>query len=357
MQMEPPAYVLDQQTTAILVLDAALTVRYVNQAAEALLQASAHRLCGAPLERVFYDVDDTGTALREALERQLGFTKREALLRTFNGARLCVDYTVSPIIDRAPAELLLEIRSLDRLQRINREDQLISAHETTRKLVRGLAHEIKNPLGGIRGAAQLLERELATERLRDYTQVIISEADRLRKLVDRMLTPSAPPHLTRVNVHEVLERVIYLVDAEAPGTIRMVRDYDPSLPPIEADSELLIQAMLNILRNAQQALTDTAAPEVRITTRIVRQFTIAQQRHRMVARVTVSDNGPGIPAELIERIYYPMISGRADGSGLGLSITQNIINQLNGVIECESHPGRTEFAVYLPLEQPRDAKQ
>jgi two-component system, NtrC family, nitrogen regulation sensor histidine kinase GlnL len=355
--MGSPAYVLDQLTTAIVVLDAALTVKYVNQAAEALLEASAHRLCGMPLARAVHDLEDDEQAFRDALEQHLGFTRREALLRTFSGGRHCVDYTVSPMGDRNPPELLLEIRSMDRLHRINREDQLIAAHETTRKLVRGLAHEIKNPLGGIRGAAQLLERELAAERLHDYTQVIISEADRLRKLVDRMLTPSAPPHLSLVNVHEVLERVIYLVDAEAPGNIRMARDYDPSLPDIEADPELLIQAMLNILRNAQQALSNTTVPEVYVTTRIVRQFTIAQQRHRMVARISITDNGPGIPPELIERIYYPMISGRADGSGLGLSITQNIINQLNGVVECESRPGHTQFDVYLPLEQPRDAKQ
>jgi two-component system, NtrC family, nitrogen regulation sensor histidine kinase GlnL len=355
--MELPAYVLDQQTTAILVLDQQLNVRYVNHAAEALLQASAQRLIGAPLERVLHDVSDCGTALLEALQRQLGFTKREAELRTFSNTRLTVDYTVSPMIDRDPPELLLEIRSLDRLQRINREDQHQSLQVTTRKLVQGLAHEIKNPLGGIRGAAQLLERELATERLRDYTQVIIGEADRLRNLVDRMLGPKARMHLAPVNVHQVLERVIYLIDAEAHGSIRMVRDYDPSLPAVEADAELLIQAMLNIMRNAQQALAGSARAEIRVSTRIIRQFTIAHQRHRMVVRIEVRDNGPGIPPELIERIYYPMISGRAEGSGLGLSITQSIINQMNGAIECESRPGDTQFAVYLPLEQPNDAQQ
>jgi two-component system, NtrC family, nitrogen regulation sensor histidine kinase GlnL len=354
--MQAPDYVLDQQTTAIVVLDRSLSIQYVNQAAEALLQASAQRLCGLPLERVFHDTADMDASLRESLQRQLGFTKREALLRTFQGLRLLVDYTVSPMIDRTPPELLLEIRSLDRLQRINREDQSLGVQETTRKLVRGLAHEIKNPLGGIRGAAQLLERELTTERLRDYTQVIIGEADRLRNLADRMLTPNAPPQLAPVNVHQVLERVIYLIDAEAAGRIRMARDYDPSLPEIEADHELLIQATLNVMRNAQQALASIERPEIRVSTRIVRQFTIAQHRHRMVARIDIADNGPGISPELIERIYYPMISGRADGSGLGLSIAQSIVTQLNGMIDCESEPGSTRFAIHLPLEQPRDAK-
>jgi two-component system, NtrC family, nitrogen regulation sensor histidine kinase GlnL len=354
--MQAPDYVLDQQTTAILVLDGSLAVKYANQAAEALLQSSAPRLCGLPLERVFHDAADMEKALRESLQQQLGFTKREALLLTSQGLRLSADYTVSPMIDRVPPELLLEIRSLDRLQRINREDQSLAVQETTRKLVRGLAHEIKNPLGGIRGAAQLLERELTTERLRDYTQVIIGETDRLRNLVDRMLTPNTPPQLAPVNVHQVLERVIYLIDAECAGRIRMVRDYDPSLPEIQADHELLIQATLNVMRNAQQALAGVDQAEIRVSTRIVRQFTIAQHRHRMVARIEIADNGPGVPPDLIERMYYPMISGRADGSGLGLSIAQSIVNQLNGVIDCESEPGSTRFAIHLPLEQPRDAK-
>jgi two-component system, NtrC family, nitrogen regulation sensor histidine kinase GlnL len=346
----PPGYVLDQLTTAILLLDAELTVRYANQSAEALLETSVQRLCGMPLERVFVDLGETVCSLHESVARQLGFTMREIQLRTAHGTRMTVDLTVSPVFDHDEPELLLEIASLDRLHRINREDQLLSVQETSRKLVRGLAHEIKNPLGGIRGAAQLLERKLTDERLQDYTQVIIDEADRLRNLVDRMLGPIAPPELAPVNVHEVLERIIYLIDAESHGAIRMLRDYDPSLPRVQADAELLIQGMLNIMRNAAQALTDTAHPEIRISTRVVRQFTIAQHRHRMVVRIEIKDNGPGIPPELIERIYYPMISGRAEGTGLGLAITQNIINQLNGAIECQSQPGDTQFAVYLPLE-------
>jgi two-component system nitrogen regulation sensor histidine kinase GlnL len=228
--------------------------------------------------------------------------------------------------------------------------------DTTRKLVRGLAHEIKNPLGGIRGAAQLLERELETERERDYTRIIIEEADRLRNLVDRMLGPSQLPRLSSTNMHQVLERVVQLVEAEAPGRIEIVRDYDPSLPNVEADLEQLIQAMLNIVRNAQQALENTPNPRICLRTRIIRQFTIGNVRHRMVARIDVSDNGPGVPPELSERIYYPMISGRADGSGLGLSITQSIVNQHHGLIECDSRPGATTFSVYLPLEQPHGPK-
>jgi two-component system, NtrC family, nitrogen regulation sensor histidine kinase GlnL len=207
-------------------------------------------------------------------------------------------------------------------------------------------------LGGIRGAAQLLERELQTERQRDYTRIIIEEADRLRNLVDRMLGPSQRPSLVPVNVHQALERVVQLLEAEQPGRIQVVRDYDPSLPLIEADLEQLIQALLNIVRNAQQALEKIEAAQIVLRTRILRQFTIGPIRHRLVLRIDIADNGPGIPPELFDRMYYPMISGRADGSGLGLSIAQSIVGQHGGLVECESRPGATTFSIFLPLEQP-----
>jgi len=186
--------------------------------------------------------------------------------------------------------------------------------------------------------------------------VIIAEADRLRNLVDRMLGPSQLPKIAPVNLHQVLERVVQLIDAEAGGRIRIVRDYDPSLPDLDADLEQLIQAMLNIVRNAEQALEQTAAPEIVLRTRIIRQFTIGNVRHRLVARIDVKDNGPGVPPEIFDRMYYPMISGRVGGSGLGLSITQRILDQHHGLIECESRPGETTFTVYLPLEQPNGSK-
>jgi two-component system, NtrC family, nitrogen regulation sensor histidine kinase GlnL len=350
--MRAPDYLLDQQSTAIIVVSEDLSILYLNQAAEALVEASGHRLVGEPLARVFCDPATPGPALLEVLTDGQAFTKRGASARTISGATVSVDYTVSPILDRAPPELLIEIQPLDRLLRINRDDHHASVQATTRKLVRGLAHEIKNPLGGIRGAAQLLQRELETERQRDYTRIIIEEADRLRNLVDRMLGPSQRPRLVPVNVHHALERVVQLLEAEAPGRIQVVRDYDPSLPEVEADLEQLIQALLNIVRNAQQALEKTAAPQIRLRTRIIRQFTIGTVRHRLVLRIDVADNGPGIPPDLFDRMYYPMISGRADGSGLGLSIAQSIVGQHGGLIECESRPGATTFSIFLPLEQP-----
>jgi two-component system, NtrC family, nitrogen regulation sensor histidine kinase GlnL len=347
---------LDQLSTAVVHLDERLTILDLNQAAEALFEASRQRSIGASIGRLFCDPSTPTSALLDALAQGHAFTKRGATLRTPTGAALAADYAVSVIIDRSPPELLIEVQPLDRMLRINRDDHHASVQDTTRKLVRSLAHEIKNPLGGIRGAAQLLERELTTDRERDYTRVIIAEADRLRNLVDRMLGPSQLPKIAPVNLHQVLERVVQLIDAEANGRIRMVRDYDPSLPDLDADLEQLIQAMLNIVRNAAQALEQTPEPEIVLRTRIIRQFTIGSVRHRLVARIDVKDNGPGVPPDIFDRMYYPMISGRVGGSGLGLSIAQRILDQHHGLIECESRRGETTFTVYLPLEQPHGSK-
>jgi two-component system nitrogen regulation sensor histidine kinase GlnL len=221
-------------------------------------------------------------------------------------------------------------------------------------LVRGMAHEIKNPLGGIRGAAQLLARELPDEGLKDYTNVIIAEADRLRNLVDRMLGSNKLPMLAMTNIHEVLERVCSLVEAETQGGITLVRDYDPSLPDVLIDREQMIQAVLNIVRNAMQAISaqnELRLGRITLRSRAMRQFTIGHIRHRLVAQIEIIDNGPGIPPELQDTLFYPMVSGRPDGTGLGLAITQNIISQHQGLIECDSHPGHTTFSIFLPLEQ------
>jgi two-component system nitrogen regulation sensor histidine kinase GlnL len=217
-------------------------------------------------------------------------------------------------------------------------------------MVRGLAHEIKNPLGGLRGAAQLLERELDSEELKEYTRIIIGEADRLRQLVNRMLGPNSRPNRSLVNIHHVLEHVRSLVKAEADSRLVVTRDYDPSIPELEADRDLLIQAVLNVVRNAVQAIS--ACGEIILRTRAQRQFTIGHSRHRLVLRVDVIDNGPGIAPNISETVFFPMVTGRPDGTGLGLSIAQSLVNLHNGVIECESKPGRTQFTILLPMETP-----
>ncbi len=345
---------LDNLTTATVLLNGQLRLEYMNPAAEMLLAVSGQRNHGQFISELFTESPDALVALRQAVDQGHPFTKREAVLTALTGQALPVDYAATPILSRGEAFLLLEIHPRDRLQRITKEEAQLSKQETTKLLVRGLAHEIKNPLGGIRGAAQLLARELPDNNLRDYTDVIIEEADRLRNLVDRMLGSNKLPSLAETNVHEVLERVCSLVNLESQGSISLIRDYDPSIPDVLIDREQMIQAVLNIVRNATQALTEQtggSAACITLRTRALRQFTIGHTRHRLVCKVEIIDNGPGIPAELQETMFYPMVSGRADGTGLGLAITQNIISQHQGLIECESQPGQTVFSLFLPLEQ------
>jgi len=345
---------LDNLTTATLLLNAELRLEYMNPAAEMLLAVSGQRSHGQFISELFTESTEALNSLRLAVEQAHPFTKREAQLTSLTGQSITVDYAVTPILHQGQTLLLLEVHPRDRLLRITKEEAQLSKQETTKMLVRGLAHEIKNPLGGIRGAAQLLARELPHDDLRDYTNVIIEEADRLRNLVDRMLGSNKLPSLAMTNIHEVLERVCSLVEAESQGGVTLVRDYDPSLPDVLIDREQMIQAVLNIVRNAMQAIAgqnDLRLGRITLRSRAVRQFTIGHVRHRLVARVEITDNGPGIPAQLQETLFYPMVSGRPDGTGLGLAITQNIISQHQGLIECDSHPGHTTFSIYLPLEQ------
>lgn len=342
--------ILENLTTAVLLLDQQLCIQYMNPAAEMLLEASSRRLLKRHFEEWLSPCKEDLEVLRESFRTGHPYSKREARLITQAGQELIVDYSVNPLSGKG---LLLEIQARDRLMRIEREEELLTRHATARSLVRGLAHEIKNPLGGIRGAAQLLERELDNEELHDYTRVIIEEADRLRNLVDRLLGPHKLPRIEEVNIHALLERVCQLISAESGSRLQVLRDYDPSIPEFSGDKEQLIQAILNILRNAMEALQESATPEpqILIRTRALRQITLGSERHRLVCSVEIIDNGPGIPAELLNSIFYPMVTGRADGSGLGLSIAQSIINQHRGLIECSSEPGYTRFQLLIPLEQ------
>lgn len=346
--------ILDNLTTAVLLLDSDLRLSFMNPAAEMLLAVSGQRVYQQPVQDLFTDSAAALDSLHNAVQNGHPFTKREAQLTLSNGQSMMADYSVTPIIAANRNWLLMELYPRDRLLRITKEEAQLSKQETTKMLVRGLAHEIKNPLGGIRGAAQLLARELPEEHLKDYTEVIIEEADRLRNLVDRMLGSNKLPSLAMTNIHEVLEHVASLIEAECQGSLILVRDYDPSIPEVLMDRAQMIQAVLNIMRNAMQALagqSELGLGRLTLRTRSLRQFTIGHIRHRLVARIEIIDNGPGIPAELQNTLFYPMVSGRPDGTGLGLAITQNIISQHQGLIECESHPGHTAFSIFLPLEQ------
>jgi len=347
---EIPRWLLDSLSTAVVVLDRRFQVALMNSAAENLFSVSFRQCRGLPLAHLAEGTDMLMVGLRRCLATGHPYTERELPLTVPGEHAITVDCTVSPVSEReAQDRLVMEIRQVDRQLKLNREEHLIAQHNNTRMLLRNLAHEIKNPLGGLRGAAQLLEHELELEELKEYTQVIIGEADRLRNLVDRMLGPSHPPSYVEVNIHQILERVRTLVLAESGDGLEIQQDYDPSIPDMRGDSDQLIQAVLNIVRNAVQALEGRGMISLR--TRIERHYTIGPACHRLVARVDIIDNGPGIPDDQRHVIFFPMISGRASGTGLGLSIAQILIHQHGGLIECQSRPGETIFTLLLPLEK------
>jgi two-component system, NtrC family, nitrogen regulation sensor histidine kinase GlnL len=343
---------MEHLTTAVLLLDGRLRLSWMNPAAEALLAVSLGRVKGLRLPALVTEDDGMAGVLAKARDEFHPFTQREVRLALVSGAVITIDYTVTPL---STNELLVEVEPRDRLLRISREEALLNRQEAIKVLSRGLAHEVKNPLGGIRGAAQLLERDLADPELKEFTRIIIEEVDRLRDLVDCMLGPNRVARHDPLNVHRVLERVCALITAETPE-VRLERDYDPSLPDFPGDEAQLIQAVLNVVRNAVEAMAEagTPSPQLLLRTRARRQFTLGAERHRLVCEVALIDNGPGIPERLSETLFYPMVSGRAEGSGLGLSIAQGILHQHHGLIECDSRPGHTEFRLLIPLEKRHD---
>ncbi len=357
------AAILDHQETAVVFVSQEQRVEYLNAAAQTLLLASAQQAIGEPLQQICADLVLDEDAWHQVVDDETPITKRASTLLRRDGSQIHADYSLIPV--PSLQGVLLELNEINRLVRIGRDDQFVTAQETSKQLVRGLAHEVKNPLGGIRGAAQLLQiklKKLATtevqpsiQEFHEYTGVIIAEADRLTALVDRMLGPNQPLAFAPVNIHEILARVERLILAEArataPTELRTRCDFDPSLPNVPADAEQLLQAILNIVRNAMQALEHTTDPTISMRTRIERQFTIGATRHRMVLCLDIRDNGPGIPDSILDRIFFPMITTRVEGTGLGLAITQNIIGQHNGLLEVESRPGDTRFSIYLPVAQ------
>lgn len=342
--------ILENANTAILVFDQQLRLTYLNPAGEMLFALSMHRIEGSDLHVLFANSDKFISNAELALKNNHPFTERELVFSLPNNRQITADCTVTPLTNDANnARLLVEIAQADRQLRIAREEHLLAQHSATRDVIRGLAHEIKNPLGGLRGAAQLLEAELEDEELKEYTGIIIQEADRLQNLMNRMLGPNTLPQKQHTNIHELLERVRQLVKTEIPEGIDIVRDYDPSVPDIYADPDQLIQAVLNLTRNAAQSLKDKGT--IILRSRIQRQITLGHKRHKLAACIEVIDDGPGIDPNIQDKIFYPMVTGRADGTGLGLPIAQALINQHGGLIECSSRPGETIFTILLPLEK------
>lgn len=340
--------VLGNLTTAVLLLDGDLTIAFANQAAEDLLQESLGQMHGHCVTKLIANGSEIADLAQAARLSQQRYTQRKMPLVLPGHDDVTVDTTVTPVIDSD--QVLVEMVPMDRYLRIDRDAAIKEHHEVTRQMVRGLAHEIKNPLGGIRGSAQLLDQQLTDESMHEYTQIIIEETDRLTALVDRMLGPNTLPDRQVLNIHQVLERVGRLLELEASERLTVVRDYDPSIPELEIDAEQLTQAVLNIARNAMQSLAETPHPTITIASRIERQFTIAGRRHKVVVRIDIRDNGPGIAEEIREHMFYPMISGRPEGTGLGLTFAHSIINQHRGLIEFSSEPGDTSFRIFIPLE-------
>ena len=341
---------LDGLSTAVVVLSHSLLVRDLNPAAENLLGISRSRACGdAFLPLVDNDATFAGI-LEQALANNVVYAY-EATLAPHETApeQRTVDCRVSPLVlADEPRSLVIEMTDVTRRARITRENALLIQHGAGRQMVRQLAHEIKNPLGGLRGAAQLLSRQLASAELKEYTDVIISEADRLAGLVDTLLGPGGPLKRCNVNVHELLEYVLRLVESQVDGRIRVRRDYDPGLPDVKLDHDRIVQALLNLLQNAITALDGQGRLTVR--TRAEFNFTIGDVRHPLVLTIEIEDDGPGIPAELQDTVFYPLVTGRADGTGLGLPAAQELLSRHGGLIEFASRPGLTVFSVHVPID-------
>ena len=346
---------LDLLASAVVVLDGAGRITYANPAAEIMLESSFKSLVRQRLVDLFVNGEKLEMVFQQALAQQFADKRQDLTLERLGRESLQVHVVVTSL-DNPASPVLIEMRENVQQLKLDREERLLDQSQANKELIRNLAHEIKNPLGGIRGAAQLLELELPErhlKELREYTQVIIKEADRLQTLVDRLLAPHRRPHIVGdVNVHEVFERVRSLILAEFPSGLTIQRDYDLSLPDFRGDKEQLIQAVLNIAHNAAQALSDRIAQgdaELILQTRVARQVTLAKIRYRLALDLHIRDNGPGIPADIQDRIFFPLVSGRDGGSGLGLTLAQTFVQQHMGVIECESQAGCTDFRILIPL--------
>lgn len=346
--------ILNHLNEAILLFNRKLELIYVNAAGEVLFADSERHLLGINANTLFQSSESSLLInLQQCLNLEEPLVDREIKFVRLKQVSK-INFSATPLFKNNQLnEILVEIQPIDQQLRISKEEQLFSQQTISRLLVKGLAHEIKNPLGGIRGAAQLLELELKERELKEYTQIIIQESDRLKVLMDRMLGPKKPAKKELLNVHEVLERVRQLVNVEA-NSILIKTDYDPSIPDLKANKSQLIQVVLNIVQNAVQALHDKGV--ITLKSRVLRQLTIGRKNYKLALKIDITDNGPGITATTMGQIFYPMITSRAEGTGLGLSIAQSLINQHHGFIECESEPGNTVFSIFLPLENADEKK-
>ncbi len=340
--------ILNNVVTATLMLDENLIIQYANPAAEQLFSQSTKRLISTPLSQLIQHASMDLALLTQPLQSGQSITDSDVTF-VVDGKPLMLEVTVSPLTWNKELMLLIEMRKIDQQRRLSQELNQHAQQQAAKLLVRSLAHEIKNPLGGLRGAAQLLEKMLPNAALAEYTQIIIEQADRLRTLVDRLLGPQKPGKKKSENLHVVLEKVRQLVELETGSDVLIERDYDPSLPELLMDPDQIEQALLNIVSNAAQILAHQDDARIILKTRTIHQANIHGQRYKLAARIEIIDNGPGIPVDLQDTLFYPMVSGREGGTGLGLSIAQNLIDQHSGKVDVQSWPGRTTFTIYLPI--------
>ncbi|MCS5565190.1 MAG: nitrogen regulation protein NR(II) [Methylococcales bacterium] len=340
-------HILNNLSDCVFLFNSDKQLIYMNDAGEQLVGGSFRHFLNQTLTDILNcPYIDLEKDFNRSIRTGVAFAHRDLVI-TPTKVLVTVDFVATPVFEKNKfTSMLVEIQQLDRHLKVSREEQLLAQQNASRLLLRGLAHEVKNPLGGIRGAAQLLAQELDGS-YEEYTQIIIDESDRLQALVERIVGPNKPPQLASYNIHNIVERVRQLVQAEAPTGVTIKRDFDPSIPNLVCDQDRLIQAILNIVRNASQAISEVG--EIKIQTRISRNMTIGSKHHKLLAKIDVIDNGPGIPSNLIQQVFYPLVTGRPEGTGLGLSIAQSLISQHGGMIECTSEPGKTIFSIYLPL--------
>lgn len=338
----------NQMATAVIVIDSNLRVQYVNPSAEALLLKSFDKLYGYYFNDIFFNASIDNDRLLQLLSSGQEFTDSDVELDFIAHKSITVELSASSVEFNRKPHILLELKQIDQQRAISAEAFQHQQWESGRDLIRGLAHEIKNPLGGLRGAAQLLNKEL-TEQQQEYTGMIIEQADRLSTLVDRLLGPNQLPQINKQNIHQVLEKVYQLFKFNNPKKINFIRDYDPSIPEIYFDADKIQQAVLNIVSNAVQAIKDN--DKITLKTRIASNQIINGKRIKLCVNINIIDNGPGIPAQIQDTLFYPMVTGRSDGTGIGLSISQTLIHQHNGKISCHSRPGNTNFSILLPISE------
>ena len=342
---------MEALASAIIIFDKNNNIEYMNPSAETLFEVSRNNAAGNNIKTFFDDSDFFKRTLAKAKKQQSSYREHEYFIKTKQNKTICVSFTTTPFANKDES-FIIEFLQIDQQLKIAKEERMFIQQQANSELLRNLAHEVRNPLGGLRGAAQLLEQELGEESLKEYTQIIINEADRLQNLMNRMLTPHQMPVYKKTNIHEILERVRSLILSEFSSDITFIRDYDVSLPEFIVDREKLIQAILNIARNGAQAMKLNSQDSMQLSfiTRAERQIVFRKKKHATAIRIDIIDNGPGIKNELIDKIFFPLVTGNDNGSGLGLSLAQNLISLHQGMIDCHSVPGKTVFSIILPIE-------